>query len=256
MDNEENNFAAGVSIVIPCYNEEKYIGALLSCLARQTLHTFEVIVVDGFSHDDTKGAFERALEENPVLQGKSRFVSSPRKGPSAQRNFGASLAHFERIVFFDADVQIKEEFLERVLESIAAQRLDLATTVFWPVSKRADDKAVYFFWNIYLLAKQFVKPNAIGFCIFTTRSAHCAIQGFDEAIVLGEDSDYVVRAHERGFAFRIVSSEALFASVRRLDKEGRLNYYGKCILAEIRTYFQDQKKISDTVEYEFGHYDK
>lgn len=45
------NCFAGLSIIIPTLNEEKYIGKLLDCLANQTYKGFEVIVVDGKSGD-------------------------------------------------------------------------------------------------------------------------------------------------------------------------------------------------------------
>ncbi|MES2006558.1 MAG: glycosyltransferase family 2 protein [Patescibacteria group bacterium] len=257
MAREENNLSnEGVSIIIPCLNEERYIGTVLSCITQQSFQNFEVIVVDGFSRDHTKQAVENTTAAHPELANKLRFVLAPNKGVAAQRNYGVSVARFERIVFFDADVQMSAAYLAHTLKEVSKHNLDLATTTFAPASKRLDDKIVYAICNLYLYIKQFVRPSAIGFCIFSTKTAHQAVQGFNEALNLGEDMDYVDRASKEGFSFKILKSNDFYASVRRLDKEGRFNYYKKGMKAEILTYLKDQKSVSDSIEYRFGHYDE
>ena len=62
-----------VSVVIPAYNEEKYLPACLEALSRQTFRDFEVVVVDNNSTDRT-AEIARSLgarvvhEENAVLK--------------------------------------------------------------------------------------------------------------------------------------------------------------------------------------------
>lgn len=39
-----------VSIIISCYNSEKYLPAMIECLLRKTYHNFEAVLVDGCIH--------------------------------------------------------------------------------------------------------------------------------------------------------------------------------------------------------------
>jgi len=244
-----------LSIVIPCLNEERYIGTLLKCLARQTFQNFEVIVVDGNSKDETCAVVERVSSSLPPLSGKVRCAAAPVQGAAAQRNFGVTLANHERLVFFDADVQIPDRFLETTLSEIRRLGLDMATTVFEPISERVDDRLIYSIGNLYIQLQQYLKPVAMGFCIFTTKTVHQAIGGFDEGLKLGEDYDYVHRAAELAVSFKVLTRERAYVSIRRLKKEGRLTYYQKAVMAELLSLVKDRKGASDLIEYEMGDHD-
>lgn len=257
MDKEENNAAAeGLSIIIPCLNEERFIGTLLACLARQTFQNFEALIIDGFSEDKTKEAVERSIARYPILKDKARFIPASKKGVACQRNEGARLARFERLVFFDADVQMPDTFLTTALGDIQKHDLDLATSVFAPISSRVDDWILYRIGNLYLQAKQFISPGAMGFCIFSTKQVHNAIGGFDETLKLSEDMDYVERAAKLDISFRILTKKPVYISIRRLNKEGRYAYYKKALWAELLAYVKDKKELGKSIEYEFGNYDK
>lgn len=98
-----------VSIIIPCLNEEHYIGKLLDSLVVQTFRNFEVIVVDGKSEDKTKDVVLRFSKTLPHLS----FVESSKRQVSFQRNLGAKHARYERLLFLDADIQVKPDFLQK-----------------------------------------------------------------------------------------------------------------------------------------------
>jgi glycosyltransferase involved in cell wall biosynthesis len=252
MAKEENNIPLSpVSIIIPCLNEEHYIGTLLSCLARQTFKDFEVLVIDAYSTDDTRGAVARTVASYPALDRKVQFVSAD-KGVAHQRNVGASKATHERLLFLDADVQVPDTFLESMLKEIRRQDITLATAIFEPISDRVDDKFFYYLGNIYIQMQQFVRPVAMGFCIFSTKTLHRAIGGFDEKLRIGEDFDYVHRATKERAKLRILTQERVFVSIRRLNKEGRFTYYKKAFFSEMEHLLTNSKEAYDDIEYDFG----
>jgi glycosyltransferase involved in cell wall biosynthesis len=233
-----------ISIIIPCLNEEHYIGKILTCLHRQTFKDFEVIVVDGDSRDRTVAI---------VKEFDVKLFQPHRRGVSFQRNFGAAQAKYERLLFLDADTQIKPHFLQHTLEEIKQRKLELATCDFEPLSSRVDDKLLYFLGCVYFRARQFIEPAAMGWCFFSTKRVHAALNGFDESIRLGEDVDYAKRASERGIMLRVLSSDKVYVSVRRLSDEGRLNYVKKAVLSEVyRTV--NSKLAQEMFEYEFGKF--
>src|SRR4030042_704911 len=82
------------------------------------------------------------------------------------------------------------------------------------------------------------------------------IKGLEESILVGEDIDLTTRASKHG-RFDVLKKKRVYVSVRRLEKEGRLNYSSK----RVKTFFYDLtgKKMTvkdKEVEYDFGGYDK
>jgi glycosyltransferase involved in cell wall biosynthesis len=104
-----------ISIIIPAYNAEQWIAdALASCL-QQKFDSFEVIVIDDGSTDNTYSVISRYVEINERIM---RVIRTTNKGASAARNVGLSAATGKYILFLDADDMLTEGALE-VLGSIA-----------------------------------------------------------------------------------------------------------------------------------------
>jgi glycosyltransferase involved in cell wall biosynthesis len=100
-----------VSVIIPAYNEEKYIGRCLATLQRQTLapDQREIIVVDDGSTDQTRAV---------VARYGVTVLRQAHRGPALARNLGASLARGAILVFLDADMSFAPTFLARLIAPI------------------------------------------------------------------------------------------------------------------------------------------
>lgn len=85
-----------VSIVIPCFNSEKWISETLSSVFSQTYTNIEVIVVDDGSIDRTK---EIVLGYNKPVS----YYYQKNKGPSVARNVGIKKAKGKYVAFLDSD---------------------------------------------------------------------------------------------------------------------------------------------------------
>lgn len=83
------------SIVIPCLNEEKYIGTVLQSLVDQTFKDFDVRVVDGKSEDKTLEVLNSYLKKLPL-----KILTADVRSPSHQRNMGGRDSNGEYILFF------------------------------------------------------------------------------------------------------------------------------------------------------------
>lgn len=88
-----------ISIIIPALNEEKYIAEVLEHCLELSGH-FEIIVVDGGSHDQTI-SLTKAFESVKVLKTS--------KGRANQMNYGAQHAHGEILLFLHADTFLPED---------------------------------------------------------------------------------------------------------------------------------------------------
>jgi glycosyltransferase involved in cell wall biosynthesis len=92
--------AAAVSVIIPVYNGERYIGAALESVLAQTSRPGEILVIDDGSGDGTAQAVQLFARRCEV---PLRYIRQENRGPAAARNRGLALARGEVIAFQDAD---------------------------------------------------------------------------------------------------------------------------------------------------------
>ena len=102
-----------VSVTIPLYNAEKYLGACLESLLIQTLKNLEVIVVDDCSTDSSPVLAESYLEK---FGGRLKIITLPQNTGSGAvpRNVGLEYAQGKYVFFMDADDLIVDNALERL----------------------------------------------------------------------------------------------------------------------------------------------
>ncbi|MEK6946711.1 MAG: glycosyltransferase [Nanoarchaeota archaeon] len=198
-----------LSIIIPTWNEEKYLPKLLGCIKQQTYINYEIIVADADSTDKTR------------LIAKKYGCRIVKGGfPAAGRNKGAEIAKGEILAFFDADVQFGPDFLRNVTDELKHRKLDVAGCLINPMSNETAYRIFFVIYNFTIFLIQFFYPNAAGCSIFCKKSLYKKMNGFDETIKLGEDLDYVNRCSKHG-KFRIIKSEKVSLSMRRFDHEGK-----------------------------------
>jgi glycosyltransferase involved in cell wall biosynthesis len=98
-----------VSVVIPCYNHGRYLPEAAASVLAQTFQSWELIIVDDGSTDDTALAAERLAAAHP--ERAIRLISQPNQGLSASRNNGIAAARGRYILTLDADDLIEPEML-------------------------------------------------------------------------------------------------------------------------------------------------
>lgn len=112
-----------VSVVIPTYNRSALLRSTVnSVLNQDTQTTFEVIVIDNNSSDDTKAVVDSLMEKHP---GKVRYVVERKQGNAHARNRGIEEARGAIIAFVDDDVTVAQNWLTS-LKTILDARTDLS----------------------------------------------------------------------------------------------------------------------------------
>lgn len=122
----------GLSIVVPCFNEEAGLDELhtrVSAVARATVDSdYEIVLVNDGSRDGTWDAICRLADSDPAVVG---IDLSRNHGHQAALSAGLSLARGERIFILDADLQDPPELLPRMMaliedgaDVVYGQRLD------------------------------------------------------------------------------------------------------------------------------------
>ena len=96
-----------VSVIIPCWNAEAYVGEAIESALGQTYPNVEVIVVDDGSSDGS-------LEIIRSFGNRIRWETGPNRGACAARNRGLEIANGDLIQFLDADDLLHEGKLEKM----------------------------------------------------------------------------------------------------------------------------------------------
>ena len=102
-----------ISVIIPMYNVENYVGECLDSLLAQTFQDFEVIIVDDCSTDDSKGIVKGY---RPKFKGKLRLVESEKNSGccAIPRRIGMKYAIGKYVFFLDSDDMIIKTAFERL----------------------------------------------------------------------------------------------------------------------------------------------
>lgn len=230
-----------VSVIIPTFNEQKYLPKLLTSLKKQTTPPKEIIVSDAYSLDNTRKVAKSFGAK--VVDGGL---------PSLGRNLGAKKASQPLLVFLDADVVLPPYFLEKTIAEMQLRKFDITSCYITPRSPLKVDKILYQIANQYMKLTCSFYPHINGFCIFVKKEIHQSIGGFDETIILAEDKDYVRRAKKVG-KFGYLKSYKIPVSVRRLIKEGRMKMVLKVIAMELHLVFLGKIR-KDIFNYKFGEF--
>lgn len=105
-----------VSVVIPAYNCEEYVGEAIDSVLAQTCEDYEIVVVDDAATDGTAEVLRRYEEA-----GEIRMVRHERnRGLAAARNSGIRASRGEFVSFLDADDLWRPEALEHFLAAFEA----------------------------------------------------------------------------------------------------------------------------------------
>jgi glycosyltransferase involved in cell wall biosynthesis len=114
----------GVSVVIPCFNEEKHIQAcLISLVENGYAHDkLELLVVDGESSDDTRDIVNKLKDNYSIIK---LIINTKRKTPFAL-NLGIENARFDKIMIAGAHATYPKGYVERLDYLTNHQGIDVA----------------------------------------------------------------------------------------------------------------------------------
>ena len=192
-----------LSIIIPTYNEEQNIVALLRFLKKHMdQHVSEMIVVDGGSIDNT---LEYAKQEGVIA------VRCPEKGRASQMNFGAIIAKGDTLYFIHADTYPPISFISDI-EKALNKGYDLGR-----------------YQTKFLSAKPILRINEwftrfdLFICmggdqtLFVRKKVFDALGGFNKDMLIMEEYEFCKRARDAANKYKIMKGAALI-SARKYEK--------------------------------------
>jgi len=228
-----------ITVVIPLYNKQNYVGKTLESVLNQSFTNFEVVLINDCSTDNSF-AVVAAFDDSRI-----RLLShSKNQGLSATRNTGIKNATSKYIAFLDADDLWKPDFLKEIYQLITSfPDAHLFATNYEEI---IDDKITILpangaekllkngLINDYF-EKSLQQPLYCHSSICVKKEVFENIGFYNEKITYGEDVDFNIRAN---LVYKLV--------------------YSKCTLTQYHTVSENQitqsnfssKKITDFDYYE------
>jgi hypothetical protein len=235
-----------VSVVIPCYGQAKYLPEAVASVVAQTFRSFEIVVVDDGSPDDTvlvTRRLQRFHRGTPI-----RLVSKQNGGLSSARNAGIAFAKGELILPLDADDSIQPTFLERCVAALD-QHPHLSIAYGGQQNFGADD--TFHPHHPYDFRTQTLM-NTIGVASLFRRVAWEDAGGYAESLDSYEDWDFWIGCGERGHHAIHVPSAVFNYRVRpgsmyaqALERDRQLK--AKIVLRHPFLYTAEQRRWSQLI---------
>jgi glycosyltransferase involved in cell wall biosynthesis len=205
-----------VSVIIPAYNEEKYIGACLAAIKRQEFDgTYEVIVGDGNSKDRTK----KIARDYGARVVQEKFGTA-----SGGRYAGAKVARGRIYAFMSSDVQPCQGWLQSIYNAFTDKN------VAWAVGGvRPFEGNLLEYFGASALNLLAATLNRIGLAyvngdnVAARADAYRKCGGFDPRLTTSEDTDLGMKLMHQG-KFKYAWRATVLISMRRVRKWGYLNF--------------------------------
>lgn len=111
-----------ISIIIPCYNEGKYIRDCIESIVNSNInnYTLEIIVVDGNSTDNSI----KVIEDLSLNYNFIRVLNNPQRVIPAAMNIGIKAAKFEIIMKMDAHSEYDKNYINKCVNSLIKNKVD------------------------------------------------------------------------------------------------------------------------------------
>ncbi|MCI8362380.1 MAG: glycosyltransferase family 2 protein [Clostridia bacterium] len=112
-----------ITVIVPCYNIEKYIERCIESIEKQTYKNIEIIAVDDGSKDNTFEILKECKEKYSNLQ---IYQNNKNSGAAYSRNFAIQKSKGEYIGFVDSDDYITQDYYEKLMQKITEENADVA----------------------------------------------------------------------------------------------------------------------------------
>ena len=225
------------SIIIPVYNRPDEVDELLNSLTQQTVHDFEVIVVE----DGSSVTCEHVVKQYEQ-QLNIRYFNKPNSGPGQTRNYGAERSSGEYLLILDSDCILPPGYLAAIEEELKRQPADAfggpdrAHDSFTSTQKAINYAMTSFFTTGGIRGgkKKMDKFYPRSFNMGLKADVYRALGGFSK-MRFGEDIDLSIRIFKGGYSCRLFP-EAWVWHKRRTDMKKFFKQVYNSGIARINLY--------------------
>lgn len=216
MENNSPKF----SVIIPVYNRPQEVEELLESLSMQKKGVFETIIVEDGSSEKCEEVCKKFASAVPC-----RYYYKENGGPAEARNFGASKANGQWLLFFDSDCILPEQYMEKAIEGIEKEECQLfggadrSHPSFTTLQKAID------YSMTSIITTGGIRGNKRSADKFYPRTFNMGIQkkifektgGFSN-MRFGEDVDFSYKVKEGGYSSKFISDAWVYHKRRNTIK--------------------------------------
>ena len=195
-----------ISVIIPAYNEEKYVEKTFLSIKNQSFRDYQIILV-------ANGCTDKTIEV--AKKYADRIFNINISNASFARNIGAQHAAGDILVFLDADTRLAENALEEM-----SSQFNNDTAV---ATMHAHPNESKFFFRIINSAKNFLHSYGLyagsSGVIITSKELFHAVGGFNVSKHIAETSSFIKKLKEFG-EYSVISNTNAVTSTRRYEQWG------------------------------------
>ena len=214
-----------ISVIVPAYNEEKYLEPTLKSVVGQDYSPLELIVVPNGCTDRTADV---AAKFTPHV------FDTTSRGIGRSKNVGYEKANGELVVFLDADTQMQGGVLDLIVEALSGKYVGGKTKVL-PDDNSFGAKTYFAYVNFCGRLSQvltYLNPqwnNGAGACLFSSHDQLDSLQKRDGYVFrldlkTMEDVDLISRLRAEGL-FKFLTKKGVVTSTRRFKEESYLKRF-------------------------------
>ena len=133
-----------ITVLVPCFNVEKYVEACINSILAQTYSNLEVICINDGSTDSTPQILERYAKSDKRI----RVISKVNSGYGHSMNIGLDAAKGDYIGIVESDDFIEPDMFEKLLKNALKYNLDISRAGYFEyesktgINTKADDSYV------------------------------------------------------------------------------------------------------------------
>lgn len=128
-----------ISVIIPCYNTEKYIEKCIDSILNQTYKNIEIILIDDLSTDNTYNIISSYAEKHKNI---IAIQNKKNSGAAYSRNIALKHAKYELISFIDSDDYIDSNYYESMIKLIEKDNSDIVVCDICTRYDESDDECI------------------------------------------------------------------------------------------------------------------
>lgn len=234
-----------VSVIMPVYNGERFVGEALESIRRQNYEPLEIIIVDD-------GSTDKSAEIVAGYGSWIHYVHQENAGPAAARNRGLELAQGEFITFLDVDdlwpdgkltLQIERLIHDRDLDIVLGriQYVELPGAARREISFESQDNTL---------------TGILLGCGVYRKSVFKKVGKFDESFRLGEDQDWFLRAREAKIPMVILKETTLIYRIHNSNLTQDFTFQKSQLGTVIKKSLERRRKLGLGALSRWSDYDE
>ena len=237
-----------VSIIVNCFNGEKYLKEALQSVSKQTYKNWELIFWDNKSIDDSKKIFSEFKDRRFKY-----FISTEHTSLYAARNNAIKQSKGEIIAFLDTDDWWNEDKLEKQIKFFENDKVGLVYSNFNLFYENSKKKKIFIkkILKSGYITKDLCKTYNIGILtVLLRKTAYASVSGFNNQYNMIGDFDLIMRL---SYKWKFAPVQESLAYCRIHDES--FSFMNRVVeIEEMEKWISDTKIVSDKNLMPYLHY--